>query len=189
MTVNVTGANYDRETNESVSLFGNYDTSSIMQYCTDQGVTVKGGGAPPCNRSALTQQDIIGIQVMYGSEFEPTADVSSWGPDRLDILFRGTDGQVMKTAWFPPKWEQNLALGGSVVGSPNGVSWGSDRYDIFARGGELAMWHRAWNGSGWDSLAPAVPSRTVLRNLPRNGHEIMSSAGSQPDITSANVTC
>ncbi|HMA93909.1 MAG TPA: M12 family metallopeptidase, partial [Polyangiaceae bacterium] len=40
VTVNKTGENYDKETNASVSLFGNYDMSSIMHYCQD--ITVKG---------------------------------------------------------------------------------------------------------------------------------------------------
>lgn len=91
---------------------------------------------------------------------------ASWGPGRLDVFARGTDGQLWHK-WYTGAWAGWEPLGGSLASDPAVVSWGPNRIDVFARSASGALLHRWWDGSqwrGWETLpgsmnsAPAVAS-------------------------------
>ena len=89
----------------------------------------------------------------------PPSDVA-WGPNRLDVFVRGTDGAMYHKWWDGTSWGPSASafenLGGDIIGCPRPVSWASNRLDIFAQGTDDAMYHKWWNGSawgGWESLS------------------------------------
>jgi hypothetical protein len=85
----------------------------------------------------------------------PHISAVAWGPDRLDIFVRGTDGAVYHKYWSPGTgWGPSVDgwewLGGNIVGSPKVVSWGPNRLDIFVKGLDGALYHKYWSpGTGW----------------------------------------
>jgi hypothetical protein len=77
----------------------------------------------------------------------------AWGPNRLDLFVRGTDGGVYHKAWkgtqwfpSPTDWEP---LGGRLIDSPFAVTWGLNRLDVFGEDGTGQLLHRFWDGTGW----------------------------------------
>lgn len=99
-----------------------------------------------------------------GGTFTADLDISSWGPNRLDIFGRGLEGSLWHRAWsnswFP--WE---FLGGGIVGGPGAVSWGSGRIDVVERVGSPEastheINHRYFINGVWssDSLGGAMTS-------------------------------
>ncbi|MBI3866998.1 MAG: hypothetical protein HY299_00570 [Verrucomicrobia bacterium] len=85
-----------------------------------------------------------------------TADAPTsvtWGPNRLDIFVRGSNGGVYHKYWNGNQWGPTPAdwgnLSGDVTGSPTAVSWGPDRIDLFARGTDGGVFHKYWNGNQW----------------------------------------
>ncbi len=60
----------------------------------------------PCNDTALSDFDILGLQIMYGSEFEPAITTKSWGGGnaRLDSFIRGTNGAIYQWAFNGSQW-------------------------------------------------------------------------------------
>ena len=80
--------------------------------------------------------------------------VTSWGPNRLDTFYRGTDGGLYHQYTNGAGWSAAEALGGFLTSAPAAVSWGSNRIDIFARGGDYQLWHIAWSVSNWSAWQP-----------------------------------
>lgn len=156
-------------------ILNDYDFDSVMHYnsaVTDVNFvydTAKpvftrkdGSGIVAQDGSGLSDGDVRGIQEMYGSEFEPVASTTAWGPDRLDTFIRGTDGGLFHKAWSPAGWYPSQtgfeSLGGYMVGSPEAVSWGPNRIDVFIRGGDRGIYHKAWDGTGWYPSAAGFES-------------------------------
>jgi hypothetical protein len=93
---------------------------------------------------------------------ESQVSLNSWGPDRLDMFMRGTDGSVHHRAWAgsPGSWSNWYSIGGDVSGAPAVVSWGSQRLDLFAQGQlDRGYWHKAWAPNSW------APSTTGWQDL------------------------
>jgi hypothetical protein len=119
-----------------------------------------------CAYAAVTAAQCITPYHWYadnlGGSFTSNPDISSWGPGRLDIFARGTDGKLWHKYWnygsYGP-WESTP--GPSIEGGPGAVSWGNGRIDVVARSAEagnpIAHWY--WDGS-WhnDSLGGSFTS-------------------------------
>ncbi len=76
----------------------------------------------------------------FGGGLIGDPDVSSWGPDRLDVFVRGLDNGLWHRALSAAGWSSWQTLGGSLTSGPGSASWGANRIDVFAR--------RRWVGVG-----------------------------------------
>jgi hypothetical protein len=117
-------------------------------------------------RRELTDDDIQGIQSIYGGHFRWASRggivfnpvVGNNADGRLEVFARGTDGALWHIWQTAPNngWSGWASLGG-VVANPAAVRNKDGRIEIFARGTDNALWH-IWqtapnNGwSGWASL-------------------------------------
>ena len=144
--------------------FSDYDLQSIMHYGSDQGsITTKSGGYITKNRTELSPLDIQGIQVMYGSEFQPTATTVACAPNRLDVFVRGGDGGVYHKAWDGSRWIPDERwyepLGGYIIGGITAVCIDNQKIGLFVRGGNSALFYKTWTGTAW------LPSGGAWTNL------------------------
>jgi hypothetical protein len=72
----------------------------------------------------------------------------SWGPDHIDVFWRGTDGALWHK-WFVAGWYGPESLGAAPLGSdPQSVSWGSGHIHVFWRGTDGALWQKRFL-AGW----------------------------------------
>jgi hypothetical protein len=81
----------------------------------------------------------------------------SWGPDRIDVFVRGTDGALYQKFWNGTAWSGYVPLGGVLNASPAACSWAPGRLDVFGRGTDNALHQQTWTGSqwtGWRGLDP-----------------------------------
>jgi serine/threonine protein kinase len=95
-----------------------------------------------------------------GIPFTFSPAVVSWGPDRIDLFGRGTDGAIYHNYW-DGSWHTFESLGGNFIYGPAVSSWGAGRLDVFAIGTDDAIYHNYWDGSwhGWgDRLGGAFTS-------------------------------
>jgi C1A family cysteine protease len=78
----------------------------------------------------------------------------SWGPNRIDVVARGTDSAVWHRWWDGSSWQGWESLGGTIQGGPAICSWASGRLDMFAVGTDHRMYHKWYQGgwSAWESL-------------------------------------
>ncbi len=95
----------------------------------------------------------------------------SWGPNRVDVFVRGTDGNVYINntdnastgfSWYG--WgflgKANPYFSGQAyTGAVTAVAWGPNRLDVFSREGST-FYYKAWTGSywypsqeGWETIA------------------------------------
>lgn len=90
---------------------------------------------------------------------QASSAATSWGPNRSDVLMRGSDNALWHSSWNGTAWSAWGRVGGVLTGDPGAVSWGPGRIDVFARGSDNALWHTAWTGSrwsAWESLGGAL---------------------------------
>ncbi len=80
--------------------------------------------------------------------------IASWSQDRMDIFYRGTDGQLYHQWSEGYPWRGPEALGGVLTSAPTAVSWGPSRIDVFARGLDQQLWHKYWNLTSWSNWEP-----------------------------------
>jgi hypothetical protein len=95
-----------------------------------------------------------------GITFTLSPAVVSWGPDRIDLFGRGSDGAIYHNYW-DGTWHTFESLGGNFLYGPAVSSWGAGRLDVFAIGTDGALYHNYWDGSwhGWgDRLGGAFTS-------------------------------
>ncbi|HEX2295965.1 MAG TPA: matrixin family metalloprotease [Actinomycetota bacterium] len=130
-------------------------------------------------RRELTQDDIAGIQSIYGARFrwgslggaifDPV--VANNADGRMEVFVRGTDNalwHIWQTA-ASNGWSGWGRMGG-VIQTPIAVGRNSDgRLEVFARGSDSALWHiwqtRASNGwSGWASMGGWIVDPVVAQN-------------------------
>ncbi len=74
----------------------------------------------------------------------------SWGPNRIDVFGRGSDGAIYHNYWNG-SWHTFESLGGNFLYGPAVSTWGPGRLDVFAIGADGALYHNYWDGSwhGW----------------------------------------
>lgn len=84
----------------------------------------------------------------------------SWGPNRIDVVARGTDSAVHHRWWNGSSWQGWESLGGLIQGAPAICSWASGRLDIFAIGLNHHLYHKWFQGgwSGWEDLGGLLSS-------------------------------
>ncbi len=79
-------------------------------------------------------------------------DISSWGPNRLDVWARGTDNALWHKWWNGSSWNGwEKMSGGAIASGPGAVSWGANRIDVVARATDGKVLHWWWNGSSWQT--------------------------------------
>jgi serine/threonine protein kinase len=85
----------------------------------------------------------------------------SWGPDRIDLFGRGSDGAIYHNYW-DGSWHSFESLGGNFVYGVAASSWGPGRLDVFAVGADGAIYHNYWDGSwhGWGERLGGVFTST-----------------------------
>lgn len=84
----------------------------------------------------------------------------SWGPNRIDVVARGTDAAVYHRWWDGASWGGWETLGGGLQGGPALCSWASGRLDMFGAGHDHQLYHRSFQGdwSAWEALGGLVSS-------------------------------
>jgi C1A family cysteine protease len=84
----------------------------------------------------------------------------SWGPNRIDVVARGTDSAVWHRWWDGSVWRGWESLGGIIQGAPAICSLTTGRLDIFAVGTNHHMFHRWFQGgwSNWEDLGGVLTS-------------------------------
>ncbi len=139
-------ANNDPYAPSTVEMFGDYDVKSVMQY---QGLTnLANNTVIPVNKE-LSDYDVRGIQIMYGSQYQSTASAVSWGANRLDVFYRATNGSVGHQAWGGAWVAGNL--GGVILGAPEAVSHAPNRLHVFVRDTNRKLRVKEFDNSGWDT--------------------------------------
>lgn len=98
-------------------------------------------------------------QGMSGGISPKTPSAVSWGPNRLDVFVRGSDGAVWidSSADGGTSWTGWNLLGGggsTDYDSPAVDAWGPNRLDVFENRrasflNEGDIYHKSWNGSSW----------------------------------------
>lgn len=85
-----------------------------------------------------------------GITFTLSPATVSWGPDRIDLFGRGSDGAIYHSYW-DGSWHSFESLGGNFIYGVAVSSWGPGRLDVFAIGADGAIYHNYWDGSwhGW----------------------------------------
>lgn len=77
-------------------------------------------------------------------------DAVSWGPDRIDIFWRGWDGTLRQKAWDGKAWSGTFNHGGTLTSGPAVASWDVNRLAVFARGPNNDVMQKRWTGSAWE---------------------------------------
>jgi len=85
----------------------------------------------------------------------------SWGADKIDVFFHGTDNTLW-SIWYDSRgWGSSFyQVGGTLYGtagtasSPTVSSWGVNRLDVFVRGTDSRLWQKYWDGTTWSALIP-----------------------------------
>jgi len=71
-------------------------------------------------------------------------DISSWGPNRLDVFTRGANNALYHRTWDGSGWAAWEYLGGALNSGPGAVAWGPNRIDVTALAANNSMAHW-WN--------------------------------------------
>lgn len=97
-----------------------------------------------------------------GITFTQSPAAVSWGPDRIDLFGRGSDGAIYHNYW-DGSWHSFESLGGNFIYGPAASSWGPGRLDVFAVGTDGAIYHNYWDGSwhGWGERLGGVFTSTL----------------------------
>ncbi|HEX5057115.1 MAG TPA: hypothetical protein VFX02_11530 [Gammaproteobacteria bacterium] len=94
----------------------------------------------------------------------------SWGPNRVDVFARGTDGNAYINStdsasngggwygWASLGKVSPYFSGQAYTGAITAVAWGPNRLDIFTRE-ESTYYYKAWTGTQW------WPSQTTWENI------------------------
>lgn len=97
-------------------------------------------------------------------------EVSSRGPDRLDVFVRGTDGQIWQR-FYDGAWNDGWIPQGrpdpvGINGEPGVASWDSTRVDLFVRGSDDKLWQKFWDGAAWSAWFQPVGESGTLASSP-----------------------
>jgi len=122
----------------------NFDTYA---FATAQGVTL------PVTHGWSGWESLGGVLTS-----KPSA--TSWGPNRIDAVVRGTDSAVWHRWWDGSSWGGWESLGGGCQSGPAICSWAAGRLDMFVVGQDHQLWHKWYQGgwSGWEPLGGLLSS-------------------------------
>ena len=103
----------------------------------------------------------------------------SWGPNRIDVVARGTDSAVWHRWWDGSSWKGWESLGGIIQDGPAISSWGSGRLDIFGVGTDHKLYHKWFQGgwSGWESLGGFLTSEPAAVSWGPNRIDVFARGG------------
>jgi hypothetical protein len=76
-----------------------------------------------------------------GGFSEDAPAITSWGPNRLDVLIKGGDGVLQHRFWNGSRWSDWEFVVNPLYSGPAAVSWGPDRIDVFGMGAEGQLLH------------------------------------------------
>ncbi len=97
-----------------------------------------------------------------GITFTQSPTAVSWGPNRIDLFGRGSDGAIYHNYW-DGSWHSFELLGGNFIYGVAASSWGPGRLDVFGVGTDGAIYHNYWDGSwhGWGERLGGVFTSTL----------------------------
>ena len=132
-----------------------------------EGIGDPGAGAEP---DFVTEEGNIwsnGVATLGTESSNGDPAIWSWGAQRLDLFYRGTDNSLRHKSNSGASWSAEENLGNTLSSDPAAVSWTSNRIDVFARdsGGQLVQKYYDNGWSGWLTNqgaivgAPAVASQ------------------------------
>jgi len=134
-------------------------------------------GSPPSASEQIahfTSQDSNMEDLSVGTPIMSQPALTSWGPNRLDLFGRNTNGGVTHAWWNGTVWSSE-SLGGAIITVPTAVSWGVDRLDVFALSTDSACAHRWWDGHiwhAWESLGGTFTSAITAVSGRTNGIDL-----------------
>ena len=73
----------------------------------------------------------------------------SWGPERIDRFWRGSDRALWHQAWDGATWSEPESLGGTLASAPAATAWAVDQLEVFAVFPDGQLWDRYWDGESW----------------------------------------
>ena len=80
----------------------------------------------------------------------PGVAAVSWGPDRIDLFWRSSDGGgLVHRAFADGAWSEDEQLGGTLASDPAVTAWGVDQMEVFAVFPNGELWDRYWDGASW----------------------------------------
>lgn len=86
---------------------------------------------------------------MIGSGVSSKPAAVSWGPGRVDLVARGTDGSVLHWWGDGDTFAGPESLGGSILYAPAIASRGAGQLQIFAVGTDHQLFVRSFGALGW----------------------------------------
>jgi hypothetical protein len=93
-------------------------------------------------------------QTLPGNKITSSPAASSWGPGRLDVFARGSDGLMWHRSGDGKTFSDWDSRGGPISGAPTAVSWGPNRIDAFCRGLDGQLWTQVYNSGAWTTWIP-----------------------------------
>jgi hypothetical protein len=116
-----------------------------------------------------------------GGTFTADPAIASWGPNRLDVFGRGSEGGLWHKYWTGSTWSswQKDVETENIVGGPDAVSWGSGRIDVVAREASGGVNHWYWNNSAWhkDNLGGFTNSDPAISSWGENRLDVFVRGG------------
>lgn len=93
--------------------------------------------------------------------------VTSWGPGRIDVVARGSDGRLWHRRYAEAdgwsSWDNPSSAAG-VAGALSMNSWAPERLDIVWSDSAGNLFHIAWLGASWSIIDPLGHPGTVIRS-------------------------
>jgi hypothetical protein len=103
--------------------------------------------------TSTTSTTVIGYEVLSTGIAAPPA-VASWGPGRLDVFVRGSEGQLLQKyfsdiEWYPLWFD----LGGTLAADnrPGAIAGAIHTIDVLVRGTDNSLWQKYYKNSAWSS--------------------------------------
>ena len=86
--------------------------------------------------------------------------VTSWEPNRLDVVATGTDWAAYHKWWDGTSWNGWEDQDGRFTSELAITSWAAGRLDVFGLGTDNALYHKSYDGSwsGYEDLGGILVS-------------------------------
>jgi hypothetical protein len=123
------------------------------------------GAAPPAADHSHWYPSMFGWTLLGGFT-TGTPEAVSWGPNRIDVFFRGGDLNPKTDAassmslnhlyWNGSAWTWDSAASAGLASHPVAVSWGPNRLDVFALASNGYIGH--WYGTNLITASELIPT-------------------------------